>query len=93
MMAPLAAQPAIPEPPVVFYGQVSPASPAPDLSTVTFSLTGNLETLTTSTPTRVVTIEGTSWYIVSPLRDPHRQWGQASLINNLPSITLTPSSP
>jgi hypothetical protein len=61
----LYSQPAIPEPPAILYGQVSAASPAPDLSTLSITLTGDSETLTTATPTRVVTVDGTSWFIVS----------------------------
>ncbi len=64
-LAPWTLQAGLLEPPVMFYGQVTPASPAPDLSTVTFTFAGNAETLTTAAPARVVSIEGTRWFIVS----------------------------
>lgn len=61
---PLWALTALPEPPVVLYGKITPASPAQDLSAVTFTLTGNSETLTTPTPVLVVTVDGQSYYIL-----------------------------
>lgn len=77
--------PAISEPPVILYGQVSPSTPAPDLSTVTFTLTGNAETLATAIPARVVTIEGASWFIVSiPFETRSTQGG--------PALTATPNT-
>lgn len=85
LMTPLSAQPAIPEPPVIFYGQVSPASPAPDLAAVSFTLTGNSETLTTATPARVVTIEGATWFIVSiPF--------ESRTVSGGPALTATPNT-
>jgi hypothetical protein len=63
-VAPLPALPALPEPPVVFYGRVTTSSPAPDLASVTFTLTGNSETFTTPPPAQIVTLEGQSYYIV-----------------------------
>lgn len=54
----------IPEPPIVFYGQVTASPPAPDLSMITFTLTGNSEILTTPTPVQIVTVESQSYYIV-----------------------------
>lgn len=79
------AAPAIPEPPVVFYGQVTPASPPPDLTTVSFTLSGNSEALTTATPARVVTIDGASWYIISiPF--------ETRTVSGGPSLTTTPGT-
>jgi hypothetical protein len=81
----LHAQPAISELPVILYGQVSPTSPAPDLSTVTFTFTGNSETITTTTPTRVVIIEGVSWYLVSiPF--------ETRTVTGGPALTATPNT-
>jgi hypothetical protein len=85
LATPLLAQPAIPEPPVIFYGQVSPATPVPDLATVSFTLTENSETLTTTTPARVVTIDGASWYIVSiPF--------ETRTVSGSPALTATPNT-
>ncbi|MBN8460699.1 MAG: hypothetical protein J0M04_22950 [Verrucomicrobia bacterium] len=65
LLAPMApAQSALPEPPVILYGQVSPASPTADLSTVSFTLTGNSETLTTTAPAQVVTVNGQGFFLV-----------------------------
>ncbi len=70
---------------MVFYGQVTPASPAPDLSAVSFTLTGNSETLTTTTPSRVITIEGATWFIVSiPF--------ETRTISGSPALTATPNT-
>lgn len=54
----------IPEPPIIFYGMLSSASPSPDLSTVAFTLTGNSETVTTTTPTQLVTVDSQNYFIV-----------------------------
>lgn len=76
---------AIPEPPVVYYGQVTPAAPAPDISAVSFTLTGNSEIVTTATPARVVTIEGASWFIVSiPF--------ETRSVSGSPALTATPGT-
>lgn len=40
-MAGVQAAPSTPELPVIFYGQVSPSTPASDPSAVTITLTGN----------------------------------------------------
>ena len=58
------AAPAIQEPPVILYGQVSPTTPVPDLSTVTFTFTGNSEAVTTATPAQVVTVSGQRYFVV-----------------------------
>jgi hypothetical protein len=85
LVLPSNGQTAIPEPPVVFFGQVTPALPAPDFSTVIFTLTGNSETITTATPTRVVTIEGASWFIVSiPF--------ETRAVSGSPALTATPNT-
>jgi hypothetical protein len=85
LATPLLAQPAIPEPPVILYGQVTPATPAPDLTTVSLILTGNSETLTTTPPARVVTIEGANWYIVSiPF--------ETRAVSGSPALTATPNT-
>ncbi len=77
--------PAIPEPPIILYGQVSPSTPAPDLSTVTFTLTGNSETVTTASPAQVVTVSGQSYFIVKvPFETRSIQGG--------PSLTATPTT-
>jgi hypothetical protein len=60
----LPAATSLPEPPVILYGQVSPSSPPPDPSTVTFTLTGNGETLTTSAPAQVVMVGGQRFFVV-----------------------------
>jgi hypothetical protein len=79
------AAPAIPEPPIILYGQVSPTTPAPDLSTVTFTLTGNSETVTTTTPAQTVSVEGQSYFIVKvPFETRNIQGG--------PVLTSTPNT-
>lgn len=83
------AVPAIPEPPVVLYGQVTPASPASDLSAVSFTLTGNSETVTTATPARVVTIEGTSWFIVNIPFETRTVSGSPALTPTSGTLALT----
>ena len=76
---------------MVFYGQVTPASPAPDLTTVSFTLTGNSETLTTATPARLVTIGGTSWYIVSIPLETRTVQGGPPLTASPGTLALTPA--
>lgn len=83
--------PALPEPPVIFYGLVSPTSPAPDLSAVSFTLTGNSETLTTA-PARTVTIEGTSWFIVSIPFETRTVSGGPALTPTPGTLALTPAN-
>lgn len=81
----LQAAPAIPEPPVVIYGQVTPSSPALDLANVTFTLTGNSETLTTPQPVQIVTVESQSYYI---LKIPF----ETRTIIGGPALTATPNT-
>jgi hypothetical protein len=79
------AAPAIPEPPIVFYGQVTPSSPSPDLSAVTFTLSGNAETVTTATPAQVVTIDSHSYYVIKiPF--------ETRVITGAPALTATPNT-
>ena len=89
LMAPLAAQPALPEPPVIFFGKVTPATPAPDLTTVSFTLTSNSETVTTATPARVVTVEGASWFIVSIPFESRTVSGSPTLVSTPGTLALT----
>lgn len=81
----LCAEPPLPEPPVILYGQVSPASPTPDLSTVTFTLTGNSETLTTASTAQVVTVEGQGYFLV---RIPF----ETRVVQGGPALTATPNT-
>lgn len=88
-LAPWTLQAGLPEPPVIFYGQVTPASPVPDLSTVSFTLAGNAETVTTAAPARVVSIEGTSWFVVSIPFETRTIQGSPALAASPGTLALT----
>lgn len=60
----LPAAEAIPEPPVVLYGRVSPAVSVGDLAKVSFTVAGNRESAK-SGRARVVSVNGSAYYLVA----------------------------
>ena len=83
------AAPALPEPPVILYGQVSPSSPAPDLATVSLTLTGNGESLTTPAPAQVVAVDSQSFYLVRVPFETRSIQGGPTLAATLGTLALT----
>lgn len=88
----LQSQTAIPEPPVIFYGQVANMSPDTDLNAVKFTVTGDSETITTATPSRVVTVEGASWYLVTVPFESRTIQGGPSFPASPGTLALTPAN-
>ncbi len=83
--------PGIPEPPVVLYGRIISAQPAPDPATVSFMLTGSSEAVTTATPARVVTVEGVNWFVVSIPFETRSVQGDPVLTATPGTLALTPA--
>jgi hypothetical protein len=76
---------------VILYGQVISVPPAPDLSTVSFTVTGDGQSAVTPSPARVVSIEGLSWYLVGIPFETRAIQGTAPLPATANTLELTAS--